>query len=277
MKKLTVYLFLFLFLVSTAFGLYINKPPLGRKINYALPLGRDVIAAYVFNEKTGDITIDRSLNYHHGTLKPATDTTLMRTISDFGPCLSFDGTGDYVEIADHDDFSPGNSTAGSGTPFSISMWVYIHDATYFVWASKWEVWGIGSNQEWNIYTGTPTKINFRVYDQSENASIGRLYNTRLDSAGADYENKWTHFVVTYDGGTKSSGCKIYLNGNRVDDTDSENSPGSFVAVENLDHAVWIGRYTTKYSDGLIDNVMFYKSALTANEICKLCRDTYSMF
>ena len=258
MKKLIV----FLLIVSTAFGLSINKPPLGRKINYALPLGGDVIAAYVFNEKTGDMAIDRGLNYHHGTLKPATDTTLMRTISNFGPCLEFDGTGDYIEIADHDDFTP------ILTPFSISMWVNMHTATYFVWASKWEV---GSNQEWNLYTGTPKKINFRIYDDSASASIGRLYNTSL----ASYENQWTHFVATYDGGVLSSGCKIYLNGNRVDDADSKS--GSFISAENLDAPVYIGRYDTKYSNGLFDNVVIYNRVLTANEVHKLYREKYCMF
>ena len=262
MKKLIVYLFVYLFLVSTAFGLYINKPPLGRKMNYALPLGGDVVAAYMLNEKTGDIAIDRSLNSHHGTLKPATDTTLMRTISDFGPCLEFDGTGDYIEIADHDDFTP------ILTPFSISMWVNMHTATYFVWASKWEV---GSNQEWNLFTGTQKKIHFRMYDDSENAYIGRQYSTSL----ASYENQWTHFVLTYDGGILSSGFRIHQNGKRVDDIDSES--GTFVAVENLDHAVWIGRYDTKYANGLIDNVIIYNRVLTANEVHKLYREKYCMF
>ena len=228
-----------------------------------------LIAHYMMNDNLAtDVILDGTGN-HNGAVKDATGTatsTFHSVAGRVNKAQDFDGTDDYIEIPDHDDFSPGAGTVGSGTPFSISMWVYMRDAVYFVWASKWEVWGVGSNQEWNIYTGTPTKINFRVYDQSENASIGRLYNTRLDSAGADYENKWTHFVATYDGGTKSSGCKIYLNGNRVDDTNSESSPGSFVAVENLDHAVWIGRYTTKYSDGLIDNVMFFNHVLSPVEV-----------
>ena len=206
---------------------------------------------------------DSSGNDHDGLAQQDTDAISAANSRGVGTCFDFNGSSDYIEIADHDDFSPGNGTAGSGTPFSISSWVNMHTATYFVWASKWQV---GSNKEWNIYTGTLKKINFRIYDNSENASIGRLYNTRLDSAGVDYENQWTHFVVTYDGGTKSSGCKIYLNGNRVDDTPSESNPGSFVAVENLDQTVWIGRYSAKYSNGLIDNVIFFNQELNADEV-----------
>ena len=216
-----------------------------------------LIAHYKMNEDTANkVVADSSGNGHTGASVQNTDV-IHRAGKING---AFDFTlNDYIEIADHDDFSPGNSTAGSGTPFSISAWVNMHTATYFVWASKWEV---GSNREWNIYTGTLKKINFRMYDNSENASIGRAYNTSL----ASYEGKCTHFVATYDGGVLSSGCNIYLNGNRVDDTDSEGNPGSFVAVENLTAPVYIGRYDTKYADGLIDNVMFFGAELTPDEV-----------
>ncbi len=216
-----------------------------------------LLAHYKLNENAADkVVADSSGNGHTGASVQNTDQ-IHRAGKISG---AFDFTpNDYVGIADHDDFSPGNSTAGSGTPFSISVWVYMHNATYFVWAGKWQV---ASNQEWLLFTGTAKEIHFRVYDDSENAYIGRAYNTSL----ASYEGKWTHFVLTSDGGILSSGLGIYLNGNRVDDTNSESNPGSFVAVENLDQAVWIGRYDTKYTDGLIDNVMFFSSALTKGEV-----------
>ncbi len=177
--------------------------------------------------------------------------------------FDFDGSAglkDYIEIADHDDFSPGNSTVGSGTPFSISSWVNMHNAAYFVWAGKY-----GSNEEWLLFTGTAKTIHFRMYDKSAGAYIGRAYGTSL----ASYENQWTHFVATSDGGILSSGLRLYINKVRVDDTDSESNPGSFVAVENLDQAVWIGRYDTKYANGLIDNVMFFNKELTPLEVSQL--------
>ena len=207
---------------------------------------------------------DYSLNNHPGTLKG--------TAAYKYPGVDLDGNSDYIEVADHVDFSPGNGIADSGTPFSISMWVYMHSATYFVWASKWDV---GANQEWCMFTGTQKRIHIRMYDDSENAYVGRRYNTSL----ASYENQWTHFIVTYDGGTLSSGIKIYLNGNRVDDTDSESNPGLFVAVENLNHDVWIGRYSDKYSNGLIDDVMIFnvkKSAAEIKSIYEVTRQRYGV-
>ncbi len=215
-----------------------------------------IIAHYKLNDNAATDTIIDDTGSHNGAIKDAggTATSAFHSAANsrgVGICLDFEGTDDYVEVADHVDFTP------ALTPFSSSSWVYMHTATYFVWASKWQV---ASNREWNMYTGTPKKINFRVYDDSENASIGRLYNTSL----ASYENQWAHFVATYDGGILSSGIKIYLNGNRVDDADSES--GNFISVENLTAPVYIGRYDTKYSNGLIDNVIFFNQELNADEV-----------
>ncbi len=216
-----------------------------------------IIAHYKLNDNAASATVLDATGVHNGTYKDAggnenTSNGSTANSRGVGTCLDFDeANSEYVEIADHVDFTP------AGTPFSISMWVYIHNATYFIWASKWEA---ASNREWNIYTGTPKKINFRMYDNSENASIGRLYNTSLA------ENKWIHIVATYDGGILSSGIKIYLNGNRVDNANSESNPGLFVAVENLEKDVWIGRYSEKHSNGLIDNVMFFNQELNLDEV-----------
>ncbi len=216
-----------------------------------------LIAHYKMSDNLAtDVIIDETGN-HNGAVKDATGTatsTFHSVTGKINNAQDFDGADDYIEIADHADFTP------ALIPFSISTWVYMHTATYFVWASKWQV---GSNQEWCIFTGTQKKIHFRMYDDSENAYIGRQYNTSL----ASYENQWTHFVLTYDGGTLSSGIKIYLNGNRIDDVDSKS--GNFISVENLGHDVWIGRYDTKYANGLIDNVMFFNKELSAYEVSRL--------
>ncbi len=185
---------------------------------------------------------DYSLNGHTGTV---VGTSCLPKF----PGFDFDGSADYIEIADHNDFTP------AGTPFSISIWVNMRSFVYFIPASKWQA---GSNKEWLLYTGTQKKIFFHMYD--DNAYIGRTYGTSL----ASYEGKWTHFVATYDGGTKSAGLKIYLNGNKVDDANSES--GSFESVKNYSQPVWIGRYSANYSNGLIDDVMFFNKELSVIEV-----------
>ncbi len=219
-----------------------------------------LIAHYKMNDNAGDaVVVDSSGNGHTGEYQLnsiAQNTNTSDELGKINRALDFvggTGTGEHIEIANHADFTP------AGTPFSISMWVNMHTARYFIWASKWQD---GVNQEWNIFTGTGKTIHFRVYDQSANAYIGRAFGTSL----AFYEGKWTHFVATYDGGKLSVGCKIYLNGNRVDDTDSKNiNYQDFESVENHSQPVWIGRYSTHYSNGLIDNVIFFNKELTLLE------------
>ena len=217
-----------------------------------------IIAHWKLNDNAASATVIDDRGAHNGTYHGTggTDdyTSAHSVAGKVGTALDFDGTQDYIEIADHADFTP------VLTPFSISEWVNMRSFGYFIPASKWQD---GSNKEWLLYTGTQKKIFFHMYDDSEDAYIGRTYGTSL----AFYENKWTHFVATYDGGTLSSGIKIYLNGNRVDDADSKS--GSFVSVENLSQPVWIGRYATNYSNGQIDNVMIFDTELNIDQVKSL--------
>jgi len=166
--------------------------------------------------------------------------------------LDFVGDDDYVEIADAAAFSP------ISTPFSISLWVYMHSASNFQFVSKGVV---GADNEWRLYTNVPCYLYFSLYDHSATAYIGRYYGTALSA------NTWLHIVATYDGGILSSGVKLYLNGVQVDAADAK--VGTFAAVENLTHAIWIGRYSTAYANGVFDNVMFFDKELTALQALKL--------
>ena len=216
------------------------------------------IAQWKMNDDANDSVVVDSVGNHTGTYVDengaAAVTSDHNSVGHINGSLDFDGDNDYITIADHNDFTP------AGTPFSISMWANMRSFVYFIPAGKWQN---GSNEEWLLYTGTQKRIFFHMYDNSNSVYIGRTYGTSLGS----YENKWTHFVATYDGGTRSSGIKIYLNGNKVDDDDSES--GSFSSVKNLTAPVWIGRYSANYSNGLIDNVAIFDTALTAKEVVYL--------
>ena len=74
-------------------------------------------------------------------------------------------------------------------------------------------------------------------------------------------------MATYDGGTLSTGIKLYLNGVRVDDTTSE--AAGFGGVENLTGDVHIGRSGTAYANGVIDDIRIYNTALTEAEVKNL--------
>ena len=167
--------------------------------------------------------------------------------------MSFDGIDEWFNVADNDNLSFGNGTTDS--PFSISAWVKMNDATRFRIVGKYD-----SNLEYLFSTGGTDKIVFNCYDNSTSARIGRQYSTALTS----FEGQWIHLVATYNGSSSSSGLKIYLNGSRVDDTDSNS--GTYTAMENTTAPLEIGKNLTTYANGLIDETAIFNSELSASDV-----------
>lgn len=180
------------------------------------------------------------------------DTDAISVTGKISRAFDFNGSSDYGEIADHVDFTP------ALTPFSISAWVYMHDATNFGIATK-GVFNVDG--EWRFWVNASDKAEIIFMDESvDSCYIGRSYNTALS------ENLWIHLVMTYDGGILSSGVRIYKDGVRADDTNVQANAASFESVENLDHDVWLGRRFSNYANGLIDNVMFFSVEFTQDEV-----------
>ena len=258
MKKIIVLLFI---------AVFINKPPLGRKINYDHPLGRGIEAAYMFNGKTGGIAYDLSLNKYHGTLAPATDTLNMRVTDNFGPCLYFDGTHSYVDTG-----STFQSTFQSS--FSFSVWVKPDDglpaaSEYFGGTDSAGVvyFSLGSN-------GVPL-FSYSAGGNSVNATTA----SALFSNG---QEDWHHMVFVGDSTISASGgLKIYFDGTRpaagLTGNTSSVTFSDYTSTRNL----YIGAEHTAAGAnsplaGLIDNVVIYNRALTANEVHQLYRKKYCM-
>ena len=167
--------------------------------------------------------------------------------------MQFDGSTDYLNVTDADNLSFGNGVTDS--PFSISAWVKMTDATRFRIVNKYD-----SNLEYLFSTGGTDRIAFNCYDNSTSARIGRQYSTALTS----FEGQWIHLVATYNGSSSSSGLKIYLNGSRVDDTDSNS--GTYTAMENTTAPLEIGKNLTTYASGLIDETAIFNTELSASDV-----------
>jgi len=171
--------------------------------------------------------------------------------------LDFDGIDDYVEVADADNLSFGNGTTDS--PFSISAWVNMTDASKFRIINKYA----SSNQEYLLATDSTDKIVFTLYDDSKGGTISRKYNTALTS----FQGQWIHLAFTYSGNSLNSGLKIYLNGTQVDNLD--NGTGSYTAMENTTAPFEIGKLTTTYANGLIDEVAIFNTELSASDVTNI--------
>ena len=196
---------------------------------------------------------DYSLNGHGGTLN---DTDSPITLVPTYPGFDFDGGNDYIEIADHADFSP------ILTPFSISGWCNMTDATNFIIVSKYNVGA--TLREWLFYSDVSDKLFFHIYDETNDTHITRYYNTTI----ASYQGTWIHVVGTYDGTTSKTGINIYLNGVKIDDTDGS-SVGALVSCRDTNTVVSIATANSTYAVGLIDNVMLFSTELSAIEVKNL--------
>jgi Sialidase, N-terminal domain. len=171
--------------------------------------------------------------------------------------MEFDGTNDFIDLGDSDVFSFGNSSTDS--PFSISAWVNMTDATSFVTIAK----DATSNREYVIRTLTDDKLYFYLLDNVNGGYIGRISSGTVTS----YQGTWIHTVYTYNGNSSSSGIKIYLNGSPVDNTNYQG--GSYTAMSNTVTSLNIGRQefgVGTYANGKMDEVAVFNTALTDAEI-----------
>ncbi|MEA2036685.1 MAG: LamG-like jellyroll fold domain-containing protein [Nanoarchaeota archaeon] len=184
--------------------------------------------------------------------------------SDF-PVISFDGT-NYAQVADSDSLSFGDGSSDSA--FSISAWVKSSDLSNdFIILSK----GVYNTDDEYRFIITGSKVYFQIYDESVNSCVrGAYYNTALTA----YGGQWIQLVATYNGVGGSSaenGMNIYLNGTKIND--STQSTGTYVAMENLAHDVWLGRYDSDYTNGQADDTRIYNEELSAEKVARIYNST----
>ena len=142
----------------------------------------------------------------------------------------FDGTTDYLMIADHNDFSP---TDGSNNdePFSFSCWIKRGDSTHFSLFSKGAASG---TLEWRVFAVT-NKLYFDILDNS--ASVYRRAYASRNFTGF---GNWTHIVATYDGSEHQSGLKLYINGEAIGVNTTSASGASWDGIPNTSSELRFG-------------------------------------
>ena len=172
---------------------------------------------------------------------------------------SFDGTDDYISIADADNLSFGDGSTDSALTFSA--WVKMDDAQDFKIFSK----GI-FNTNFEYYFGTFSGRNFglELYDEDVTSTYERAYTS---SALTSYEGQWVHLCATYDGrggASANAGITLYVNG--VSQSVTLDDSGTYVSMVNGGADLHIGRYSTNYEKGSMANIGIWNRALSASEI-----------
>lgn len=216
---------------------------------------------------TGITQYDASGNGNNATSADGDATFDCTVTGKFSTGCSFDGSDDYVSVADTDDLSFNVTSGTDDGPFSISMWVM-----YDTLASGRELIGkyagVGNEYVLGHAAASPQNLYFVLTDNSAGASIGRYALSSYLSVGT---STWHHLVVTYDGSESTAGIDIIIDGIARDSADYT-AGGTYVAMENGLSALTIGQASdwggTNF-DGKIDDVRLYPYVLSSTQISKI--------
>jgi len=163
--------------------------------------------------------------------------------------LSLDGDGDYVTIADSDDFNFGLGE------FSIESWFKTTNSSRQWLLARYENYGPG----WGIGTQNNHSLGYiRTFESGSG-------KTEIEGTINVSDNAWHHLVMIRTG----DDIKIYTDGNLK-------AEGILAGNINNDEPVEIGRISwsggSQYLNGLIDEVKIYNRALDADEVLEHYND-----
>jgi hypothetical protein len=200
-----------------------------------------VVAYWKFEEGSGTVLNDNSSNSNDGVL---TNSPLW-SASISGSGLIFDGSSNYVNVADDNGLDPANA-------LTIEAWINpdtAGESDYGRILSKYA----GSSDGWDFFlgdgSGSGKKLGLKVN------------NNDLWSEDGSVVGVWHHVAVVYEA---TVGAKFYVDGVAAG-TDSGYT-GSITA-NNSD--VQMGKWPNsgaRYFDGIIDEVVVYNQTLTNSEV-----------
>ncbi len=170
-----------------------------------------------------------------------------------GNALAFDGTDDYVSIADN--------IAFHAPALTVSAWVKFNtiqntggNAQAIIGQDKW---GSGSDRGWSLVQHDSANESFRWAVANTSGTV-----VNADCSAPLAVNQWYHVAGVYDG----ANAKVYVDGSECGNASQTGN------VRNSSQNVCIGyrcgtaQSTEKYFAGIIDEARAYNRALSADEI-----------
>jgi hypothetical protein len=205
-------------------------------------LNDGLVAHYPFEGNAND----ESENGNHGTVYGATLTE--DRLGNIDSAYSFDGTDDYIQIAD-------TSNLDLSQEFTIQAWINpnsgygVQQASHIDIVSKWGSGGIdnaayllGINNQGNILPWTYSGTAGSYFKGSQTVPI----------------NTWTHVLMARTRNTS----KVYINGALDTSFDNAKLP------QNSNYDLFIGQEPVGGNNfsGMIDDIRIYNRALSEDEI-----------
>jgi hypothetical protein len=215
-------------------------------------------AAYPMNEGSGTTTADISGNAHSGTLTSSPTWGAGK----YGQGLTFNGTTNYVNIPDHNDFSldPAQS-------YTWSVW--LKNASFKEWSPVWSQTLDGSNFFY-FYAhtttdpdGGPVTNGISVYWWTNGGSnkLGAHSTNNVLTTG-----QWSHVAITYDASQpQNNRFTIYVNGVDVTDRTDVGSTGTLTAINPANIRIASDEPFNEFLR-IRDEVRYYRRLLSQAEV-----------
>jgi LruC domain-containing protein len=196
--------------------------------------GGSSLVSYWPLDEFGGVDVPDAQGDNAGTNYGGTWTTGVK-----GNCLDFNGSSEYVNI-------PKDETLNFTNSLTIMAWAKTRDYKEAKIAQKgdWDGHGIGGSK-WNGWKG-----HVRISGGGTEAIEW--------TDGRPLLNEWYHIAITYDG----SKLKMYINGQLNNSRDVSGT----LNINNRTASIGSDNGAQKFFNGLIDEVKFFNTALTATQI-----------
>ncbi len=219
----------------------------------------NLITAIHFNEGNGTTAADVSGKSHNGTLTGGATWTTGK----FGQAVNLNGSNNYVNIADHTDY-----TLNPAQSYTWSAWV--KNNSFKEWSTVWSQ-AFNTSNFFYFYAHTtsqndggagPVTNGISVYWTTGNNKVALHSNNNVLTAG-----QWSHVTVTYDASqSQANRFSIYVNGVDVTNRGAVGSTGTITSIDPTGIRIGSNSPFGEYLNGAVDEVRFYNRLLTAAEI-----------
>jgi len=162
-----------------------------------------------------------------------------------------------------------DKTSPTDRALTVGAWINSDDVTSSTIIAK----GVdASNREYALFFESDDDLIWRIYDEDDfNSGTGDNYiQRRSDATQGGLENGWHWVVATYDGSAANTGMTIYVDGNVLATTGSENNGYNSAKAAGMG-PVW-GRDNFSvggYFDGHMYNMAVWDVELSAGTITDL--------
>jgi hypothetical protein len=223
------------------------------EINFAT----GVVADLRFNEGSGTNASDISGNNHNGTLVNGPTWGAGK----YGQGINFDGSNDYVNIADNANF-----TLTPTVSYSWSAWV--RNNNFNQWSTIWSQTLNATNFVYfYAHTSTdaeagPVTNGISAYWYSGNNKLVIHSNNNVLTTG-----QWSYVAITYNAGVAQNlRFTIYVNGIDVTNRTDVVSTGTIASIDPNNIRIGSNQPFGEYLNGSVDEVRYYRRLISVAEI-----------